>query len=114
MFEGSSRRLPAAALLGYAHALLVAAGLPEDRAQDVAEILLEGDLLGHSTHGLALLPRYLQEIRGGRMTIAGDPRVVADHGDIWNQNLLDLFESLLIKSSAVVPAPRSISVQRRQ
>jgi LDH2 family malate/lactate/ureidoglycolate dehydrogenase len=80
MFEGSSRRLPAAALLDYARALLVAAGLPEDRAQDVAEILLEGDLLGHSTHGLALLPRYLQEIRGGRMTIAGAPRVVADYG----------------------------------
>jgi hypothetical protein len=29
-----------------------------------------------------------------------DPRVVTDHGDIWNQNLLDLFGALLERSRA--------------
>jgi LDH2 family malate/lactate/ureidoglycolate dehydrogenase len=80
MFDPSLRRLPATTLLEFAHALLTASGLPSDRAQDVAEVLLEGDLLGHTTHGLALLPRYLQDIRAGRMAVAGEPRVVADHG----------------------------------
>jgi hypothetical protein len=36
-----------------------------------------------------------------------DPRVVVDHGDIWNQNLLDLFEAVLVRSQAAnVSAPR--------
>jgi LDH2 family malate/lactate/ureidoglycolate dehydrogenase len=74
------QRLPATDLLHWAHSLLVAAGLPGDRASDVAEVLLEGDLLGHTTHGLALLPRYVQEIREGRMLATGEPIVVADHG----------------------------------
>ena len=29
-----------------------------------------------------------------------DPRVVTDHGDIWNQNLLDLFAAVLERSRA--------------
>jgi L-lactate dehydrogenase len=80
MFDPSLRRLPATTLLDFAEALLVAATLPRGRARDVADVLLEGDLLGHSTHGLALLPRYVQEIRAGRMATAGGPRVVSDHG----------------------------------
>jgi hypothetical protein len=38
-----------------------------------------------------------------------DPRVVADHGDIWNQNLLDLFTAVLIRSRAAdVTAARRV------
>ena len=83
MIDPSLKRLPAGALLATARTLLTAAGLPHERAADVADVLLEGDLLGHTTHGLALLPRYLQEIGSGRMTIAGDPRVKSDHGSAF-------------------------------
>lgn len=62
----------------YATRLLQAAGLAEDRARDVAEILVEGDLLGHSTHGLALLPTYLKELETGSMAARGEPKVLAD------------------------------------
>jgi L-lactate dehydrogenase len=54
------------------------AGLEVDKAATVAEILVEADLLGHTTHGLALLPAYLAEIEKGAMTRAGEPHVVAD------------------------------------
>jgi hypothetical protein len=38
-----------------------------------------------------------------------DPRVVEDHGDIWNQNLLDLFGALLAQSRAAdVTASRTM------
>ncbi len=60
--------------------LLRQAGLAADKAAAVAEILLEGDLLGHSTHGLALLGPYLGEIEKGAMTRDGEPETVADHG----------------------------------
>jgi LDH2 family malate/lactate/ureidoglycolate dehydrogenase len=69
-----------AELLEFATALLTRAGLADDRARDVAEVLLEGDLLGHTTHGLDLLAPYLRELDSGRMTKMGEPVVVSDRG----------------------------------
>ncbi len=57
----------------------MACGLAEDRARDVAEVLLEGDLLGHTTHGFALLPAYLKAIQERTMETLGEPTVVTDH-----------------------------------
>jgi LDH2 family malate/lactate/ureidoglycolate dehydrogenase len=73
-------------LLAFAAALLNRAGLPADRAQVVAEVLLEGDLLGHDTHGLALLPLYLRELEAGAMAVSGDPETVQDTGAslVWD------------------------------
>jgi L-lactate dehydrogenase len=71
-------RVPAPQLIAFATRLLTRAGLEEAKAVTVATVLVEGDLLGHTTHGLALLPAYLEEIVGGRMATAGEPNVVAD------------------------------------
>jgi L-lactate dehydrogenase len=60
-------------LRAYATALLLAAGLRSDIAGDTATILLDGDLMGHTTHGLALLPGYLDELAHDRMRKAGAP-----------------------------------------
>ena len=68
------------ALRDFAQDLLIRAGLAADRAAIVADILLEGDLLGHTTHGLALLPGYLGEIESGRMRVEGDPDTITDRG----------------------------------
>jgi len=73
-------KYPAAELCRFGHQLLVAGGLAADRAQVVAEVLLEGDLLGHTTHGFALLPAYLQALEAGSMEKRGEPSVLADHG----------------------------------
>jgi len=69
-------RFSAAALTAFAHALLVQAGVRDDIATDVAGILVEADLLGHTTHGLALLAPYLKEIEQGTMAKSGSPEVV--------------------------------------
>ena len=69
---------PAEALITFATGLLSAAGLPRQKAEAVAAILVEGDLMGHSTHGLALLAPYLGELASGSMTAEGEPDVVAD------------------------------------
>ena len=55
-------------LLRLAGELLCKAGMAVDIAAVVAEVLVEGDLLGHTTHGLALLPAYLEELEQGTMT----------------------------------------------
>lgn len=66
-----------AALLRFATACCRAAGLPEDKARDVAEVLVEGDLMGHDTHGLALLAPYLDSLAAGDMAAEGEPEVVS-------------------------------------
>jgi L-lactate dehydrogenase len=71
-------RYPAQDLLRFARVLLERAGLDTDKARAVADILVEGDLLGHDTHGLHLLPAYLRELESGSMTKAGQPRVLRD------------------------------------
>ena len=78
--RSAAPKLSATNLLHFGQSLLIAAGLPEDRARDVAEVLLEGDLLGHTTHGLALLPQYLDALVQGTMEKRGEPVVLADHG----------------------------------
>jgi LDH2 family malate/lactate/ureidoglycolate dehydrogenase len=75
-------RYASPALIGFAEALLAAAKMPHDRARDVAEILVEADLLGHDTHGLQLLPTYLQHIEAGQMTLEGEPITLADRGAV--------------------------------
>ena len=74
------RRASAAELERFASTLLGKAGMAADRAADVASILVEGDLMGHSTHGLQLLPSYLAEATSGSMTLQGEPVVLADRG----------------------------------
>lgn len=69
----------ATALVAFAQSLLERAGMRADIAQDVAAILVDGDLLGHNTHGLAQLPGYLAELEKGAMTADGAPAIVASH-----------------------------------
>lgn len=68
------------ALTGFAFDLFKAASLETEKARAVAELLVEADLMGHTTHGLALAPWYLESIRNGIMTKAGEPRVISDRG----------------------------------
>ena len=69
-----------AALIDLAARLLSAAGIEADRARLIGELLVEADLMGHTTHGLALLPGYLDELAAGTMRKAGEPEIVRDTG----------------------------------
>ncbi|HET8790498.1 MAG TPA: Ldh family oxidoreductase [Modicisalibacter sp.] len=71
-------RIEADALQSLCQAALRSAGLVSAYAAIVAEALVEADLLGHSTHGTALLPRYLKELEEGRMTLEGEPTIIND------------------------------------
>ena len=69
-------RHEAPALVRFARALFAKAGMRDDMARDVADVLVEGDLLGHTTHGLALAAPYLDELAKGSMRKDGEPAVV--------------------------------------
>jgi LDH2 family malate/lactate/ureidoglycolate dehydrogenase len=61
-----------------AQALVTRAGLAPDKVACVTRTLIEGDLLGHDTHGLALLPGYLKELESGSMAGSGSFEVLSD------------------------------------
>jgi L-lactate dehydrogenase len=69
-----------AELVLFAASLLEKTGLARDRARVVGEVLVEGDLLGHDTHGLDQLAGYLTQIEDGLLATSGEPEVVADLG----------------------------------
>ena len=68
------------ALRSFAAGVLHAAGMPRDKAAVVAEGLVEADLYGHTTHGLALLAEYVEEVESGEMAVDGEPEVIASRG----------------------------------
>ena len=83
-------RYSPAALIAYGRQLLEHAGMRDDIAADVASVLVDGDLMGHTTHGLALLPGYLNELAQGTMAGAGEPAVTGARSAIqaWDGHRL--------------------------
>ena len=73
-------RYSAEALIEFATTVFEKAGLAADRAGVMARILVEADLLGHTTHGLALLDLYSRELVDGGMAGSGEPVVLSDRG----------------------------------
>lgn len=68
----------AADLVAFAAALFRAAGLAPERAALTGEVLVEADLMGHTTHGLQLAPAYLKGLAAGSIAKDGEPETVAD------------------------------------
>jgi L-lactate dehydrogenase len=70
--------------------LFVARGMDASKAVCVTDALLIADGMGHTTHGLALAPWYLEALRSGAMTGTGDLTVINDRGSCltWEGNHL--------------------------
>ncbi len=73
-------------LRAFAATLFTRAGMEADKAAVVADVLVEGDLLGHDTHGLAHLPPYLDALASGAMQGVGEPELLAETPVVqtWN------------------------------
>lgn len=84
------QRLNAHQLIEFSSSILQIAGLEHDKSETVAEILVEADLMGHTTHGLQLLPAYVKELAEGKMLKAGQPELIRDlqSAVTWNGNYL--------------------------
>jgi LDH2 family malate/lactate/ureidoglycolate dehydrogenase len=77
-----SVRIPAPQLLDATTRVFAALGLPEPAAAAVAEGLVDGDMRGIPSHGLMLVPMYVERIRAGSVTTATEGEVVTDLGAI--------------------------------
>ncbi len=78
MHPNPTRSYPAADLVNFARELFHAAGCETEKAEVLAEILVEADLLGHTTHGLALAADYLLELESGGLCAAGQPKIIVE------------------------------------
>ena len=83
-------RVPLGELTDFTCRLFEAAGLEPDKARATAEGLIEADMIGHATHGLALAPRYLKQLVDGNMAREGTYEVVSDRGAcvVWRGRML--------------------------
>lgn len=65
MTDNRSIFVPAKAALKRTEQLLTGAGLKQAPAAIAARVLVDADRRGHHSHGLSLLPLYLERIRLG-------------------------------------------------
>ncbi len=103
------QRFDAARLRAFAGDVLRRAGIPDEPAEAVARGLVDGDLYGHVTHGLALLAEYVAAAENGTMTRDGHPEVVADSGATatWDaRRLPGVWTTMLAVDDAVARAAR--------
>jgi LDH2 family malate/lactate/ureidoglycolate dehydrogenase len=67
-------------LTRFATEILLAAGAPAEKANITAEALIASNLRGVDSHGLQLLPFYVEQIMAGEMSPAADGEVVSESG----------------------------------
>lgn len=64
--------------------LLQATGLKREFADDMSHIMIESDLMGHRTHGLAMLPTYLDRLSKDLIRKEGEIAVVRESASTLN------------------------------
>jgi LDH2 family malate/lactate/ureidoglycolate dehydrogenase len=79
-----SARYDAKDLQQFSARLFMAAGLAEDRARVMAEVFLEADLLGFTTHGMHRVAHNVRWLLSGESRSGGEPVVLADRGALFN------------------------------
>jgi len=77
---GADIRIPARRLSDFAAGLFEAVGIPGTSAQVVAEALVAADMEGVPSHGVMLIPMYIERIRGGSVSLKTQARVASDLG----------------------------------
>lgn len=63
-------------LKSFVESVLQKAGLDAEKSENISRILIEGDLLGHRTHGLQLLASYVSEIENGKMSLTDEIEIL--------------------------------------
>ncbi len=71
-----------AALHDIAERIFTAAGSDPDEARTIADHLVEANLRGHDSHGVGLIPNYLQHLAGGNVFANRKGRVVSEDGSL--------------------------------
>ncbi|WP_444910091.1 Ldh family oxidoreductase [Microbulbifer sp. TRSA005] len=71
-------------LRDFASALFQRVGLAKDRADIIANVFLQADLLGFTTHGLHRVVSNLEWLQSGESKLSGEPKVLSDRRNCFN------------------------------
>jgi LDH2 family malate/lactate/ureidoglycolate dehydrogenase len=71
-----------ASLIGLVGELFAALGATKADARLLADSLVTADLEGVASHGVMLLPMYVQRVRAGSVSLSAMPTIVEDHGGL--------------------------------
>src|SRR5262245_12538690 len=72
--------IPAPRLREFAERILIAASVPPHKAAIAADCLIAANLRGVDSHGMQLLPFYIDQLLAGEMDAGADGRVVSESG----------------------------------
>ncbi|MDG1467480.1 MAG: Ldh family oxidoreductase, partial [Alphaproteobacteria bacterium] len=72
-------------LMKFCTSIFIYLGMDDEKANDTSDILIEADMMGHSTHGVRLLPLYIKDIEMGNMKTSGQEDVLKDLGSSISQ-----------------------------
>jgi LDH2 family malate/lactate/ureidoglycolate dehydrogenase len=101
-----------AELKDFTAAIFEAAGVPRVASRLVSESLIAADMEGQPSHGVMLVPMYIDRIRGGSVSLTTEASVVVDRG---SSIVLDAHNALgQITSHQAVEIPVSPPVARRR
>ena len=77
-------------LMKFCTEIFLSLNMDNEKALDTSEILIEADMMKHSTHGVRLLPLYIKDIELGNMKVNGQEKVLKDTGSCltWDGKLL--------------------------
>ncbi len=64
--------------------IMQAGGMTPEQAQAVARRMVASDLYGHVTHGVAMVPMYLERLGDGRICADGTLKTLQDHGSAFS------------------------------
>ena len=78
--RGGHARIPADQLREQIVAVLTALGVPDDLASPTAEVMVETDLCGVDSHGIAMLAACAAQPMAGEVHATARPRVVRETG----------------------------------
>ena len=74
--------IPSDELHALSRAICVAGGSDEREAGLVADHLVEANLTGHDSHGVGLLPIYMENVRAGRLVPNRHAEPVSQRGAV--------------------------------
>lgn len=81
-FAASAPRISADRLHTFVRAIWEQAGSAPREAELVADHLLAANLTGHDSHGVGMIPRYVESLRDGELKLNLHARVVRDAGAV--------------------------------
>ena len=65
-------------LIKFCKSILIKLNMDLKKAHATSEILVEADMMGHSTHGVRLLPNYVNDIEKGIMNVSGNYKIISE------------------------------------